>query len=138
MQTTINGYVGFNGKCREAMNFYKEFIGGELVLETVEGSPMESQCPASIKHHILHSALTKGALVIMGTDMVHKEHVHGNNISLCVNCSSQGEIESFYNALQQGGEVLDRLEERFWGAMFGVVIDKYGIRWLLNYDKNRH
>jgi PhnB protein len=137
MATTANAYLGFNGKCREAMNFYKGCFGGELTLQTVEGSPMESQCPAAIRHHILHSTLTKGSLVIMGTDMVHKEHVHGNNISICVNCSSQDEIESFYAAVQAGGEVLDRLEERFWGAMFGVVVDKYGIRWMFNYEKKK-
>lgn len=137
MATTINAYAGFNGKCREAMTFYKECFGGELTLQTVEGSPMESQCPSSIRHHILHAALTKGELVIMGTDMVHKEHVHGNNVSLCVNCSSQKEIESFYGAVQKGGEVIDPLEERFWGATFGVVVDKYGLRWMFNYDKTK-
>ena len=137
MTTTINAYVGFNGKCREAMTFYKECLGGELTLQTVEGTPMEAQCPASMKHHILHAALTKGSLVLMGTDMVHKEHVHGNNVSLSVNCSSRAEIESFFRALQAGGEVLDPLADRFWGAIFGTVVDKYGIRWMFNFDKNQ-
>jgi PhnB protein len=55
--TQINAYVGFNGKCREAMTFYKECLDGELTLQTFGGSPMEAQCPAGLKDQILHSSL---------------------------------------------------------------------------------
>ena len=134
MTTTVNAYLGFNGKCREAMNFYQQCLGGELALQPVEGTPMEAQCPSSMKHQILHSSLTKGTLVILATDMVHEEHVHGNNVSLCVNCSSEVEIRAYFSAVQVGGRVIDPLGERFWGATFGALIDKYGVRWMFNFD----
>ena len=57
--TQISAYLNFNGNCREAMTFYKNCLGGELSLQTVEGSPMEAGCPAGVKHQILHSSLTK-------------------------------------------------------------------------------
>jgi PhnB protein len=137
MKTTINAYISFNGKCREAMTFYKECIGGELTIQTVEGSPIETQCPAAMKHQVLHSALIKDQLVIMGTDMAHGEYIQGNNINLAVNCSSQEEIESFFAALQVGGKVIDPLKDQFWGAMFGVLVDKYGIGWMFSFNKSQ-
>ncbi len=55
----INAYLNFNGNCREAMQFYKSCLGGELTVQTVEGSPIEFQCPVSMRHHVLHSSLLK-------------------------------------------------------------------------------
>jgi PhnB protein len=135
--TQINAYLNFDGNCREAMNFYKECLGGELTLQTVEGSPVEAQCPAAMKHQILHSSLVKNGLVIMGSDMSGPEGItKGNNIALSLNCSSEEEINSFFSNLSAGGKIIDPLRQQFWGALFGVFNDKFGIRWMLNYDKN--
>jgi len=134
--TQINAYVNFNGNCREAMNFYYECIGGELDLQTVGGSPIEAQCPAGMKDQILHAALTKDSLLLMGSDMVGPEGFDkGNNIALSLSCSSEEEINSFFSKLSAGGKVIHQLRVEFWGATFGVFTDKFGIRWMLNYDK---
>ncbi len=137
--TQINAYLGFNGDCREAMNFYKECLGGELTLQTVEGSPAEAQCPAAMKHQILHASLVKNGLILMGSDMVGPEGIiKGNTIALSLNCSSEEEINTFFSKLSSGGQIIDPLKMQFWGALFGVFTDKYGIRWMLNYDKNQN
>lgn len=136
--TQINAYLNFNGNCREAMTFYKTCLGGDLSLQTVEGSPIEVQCPAGMKHQILHSSLTKGALLLMGSDMIGPDgYIKGNTVALSLNCSSEEEINSFYTKLSEGGKILDPLKTQFWGAMFGVFNDRYGIRWMLMYDKNQ-
>ncbi len=136
--TQINAYLNFNGNCREAMTFYKTCLGGDLSLQTIEGSPIEAQCPAAMKHQILHSSLTRGALLLMGSDMVGPDgYIKGNTVALSLNCSSEDEINSFYTKLSEGGKVLDPLKTQFWGAMFGVFNDRYGIRWMLMYDKNQ-
>jgi PhnB protein len=136
--TQINAYVGFNGKCREAMTFYKECLGGELSLQTFGGSPMEAQCPAGMKDQILHSSLTKGQLLLMGSDMVGPDgYIKGNDIALSVNCSSEEEINTFFSKLAEGGKIIDPLKVQFWGAIFGVVKDKFGITWMFNYAKNQ-
>ena len=132
----INAYLNFNGNCREAMTFYKEALGGELTLQTVEGSPMESQCPSAMKHHILHSTLTKKDLVLMGSDMIGPEgFIKGNTIALSLNCNSDDEINTYFSNLSAGGQILHPLAKQFWGATFGVLNDKFGIRWMFNYDK---
>ncbi len=136
--TQINAYIGFNGKCHEAMTFYKECIGGELSFMPVKGSPMEAQFPAGMQDQILHSTLTKNSLVLMGSDMTAPDgFIKGNNMALSVNCSSDEEINTLFSKLGDGGKILDPLKVQFWGAMFGVVEDKFGIRWMFNYDKNQ-
>lgn len=134
--TQINAYLNFNGNCREAMTFYKTCLGGELTVQTIEGSPIEAQCPSAMKHHVLHASLLNDNLVLMASDMTGPDgFIKGNTISLSLNCSSENEIKTFFTKLSSGGQITHPLEEQFWGATFGVLTDKYGIRWMLNYDK---
>ena len=135
----INAYINFEGNCREVMTFYKECFGGELNMQTIEGSPIEAQCPAAIKHQILHASLSKDELLLMGSDMQEPggNFTKGNNIALSLNCSSDDEIKTYFSKLSEGGRISHNLMESFWGATFGVLTDKFGIRWMLNYDKNQ-
>ena len=137
--TQANVYINFHGNCREAMSFYKECLNGELNLQTIEGSPIENQCPASMKNQIMHSTLTKGGIVIMATDMTGPDGFQqGNNISVMLNCSSEDEINNYFSKLSEGGKVIDPLGVKFWGGMFGVITDKFGICWMFHYDKNQN
>ena len=134
--TQINSYLTFNGNCREAMTFYKQCLGGELVLQTVGESPMADKMPPQMKKSILHSTLTRGSLVLMGSDMVGEQGViKGNTVSLMLNCSSEEEIKNCYSNLSKGGEATHPLENTFWGALFGDLTDKYGNHWLLHFQK---
>ena len=136
--TRIDAYIAFNGSCRAAMEFYKECFGGELTLLPVAGSPAEEHCPPEMKDQVLHASLINAGLVLMGSDMVGPAgYVKGNSVTLSVNCSSDDEINSFFSKLSEGGEVTDPLGVKFWGATFGMLNDKFGIRWMLNYDKNQ-
>ena len=135
----INAYINFEGNCSEVMTFYKECFGGELNMQTIAGSPIEAQCPTAIKHQILHASLSKDELLLMGSDMQEPggNFTKGNNIALSLNCSSDEEIKTFFLKLSEGGRISHNLMESFWGATFGVLTDKFGIRWMLNYYKNQ-
>lgn len=135
--TSINSYLTFNGNCREAMTFYKECLGGELVLQTVGESPLADKMPPKMKEHILHSTLQNGGAVIMASDIVGESGiVKGNAVSLMLNCTSEEEIKACYEKLSAGGKVNHPLEDTFWGAVFGDLIDKFGNKWLLNYTRS--
>lgn len=137
--TQINSYLTFNGNCREAMNFYKDCLGGELTLQTIGDSPLAEKMPLQMKECILHATLVKDKLVLMGSDMVGENGLKkGNAVSMVINCSSDDEIRSFYKKLSEGGNNGHALEESFWGATFGDLTDKYGNHWLLNYAKNKN
>ena len=134
---TINSYLTFNGNCREAMEFYQQCLGGELVFQTIGESPLSEKIPPQMKEYILHCTLTNGPLVIMGSDMGDDNRlVKGNSISLMLNCKSMDEIKACYDALSFGGQRNHPLEDTFWGALFGDLTDKYGNHWLLHFDKS--
>ncbi len=134
--TQLNPYLGFHGRCREAMTFYQECLGGELTLQTVEESPVADQMPAKYGPQILHSSLTSGSLTLMATDMAREEPMEGNTVSLCLNFNSEAEITRLFTALSAGGTVTSPLEVMFWGGTFGTLTDKFGKNWILNYDQN--
>ena len=136
--TQINSYLTFNGNCREAMDFYKKCLGGELSLQTIGESPMADKMPQQMKDCILHAILTKEALVLMASDMVSEQGLlKGNAVSLMLNCSSEEEVKNCYASLSSGGEATHPLEDTFWGALFGDLTDKFGNHWLLHFDKNK-
>ena len=137
----INGYIGFNGKCREAMTFYHECFGGDLVLSTIEGSPIENMCPPAMKDQIMNSSLIlpDGNILVMGSDMTGPwGHIDGNNVSLLINCTSEEEINRLYTKLSEGGKIKDELKVQFWGDLFGVFEDRFGTNWMVIYSKNEN
>ena len=134
--TQINAYLRFDGNCREAMTFYKDCLGGELEMMTVAGTPIAEHMPAEAAQNILHSCLTTGGMTLMATDMGPGDRVNGNNVSLMLNCSSEEEIQSLFSKLSAGGEITCPLEASFWGSTFGHFTDKFGMNWMLNYEKN--
>lgn len=133
--TQINAYVNFNGDCREAMNFYKECLGGELTLNIVADSPMAAHMPPEAGQSILHSMLVNQGLILMGSDMLGGELERGNLVTLSINSSSEEEGKTFFSRLSSGGQITHPFETMFWGAMFGTFTDKFGVNWMVNYDK---
>jgi PhnB protein len=134
----IHSYLTFNGNCREAMTFYHACFGGELSFQTIGDSPLSAKMPKHMKDCILHSTLTKEALVLQGSDMVpHTGLIKGNAVSLSLDCISEEEIKNLYSKLSAEGTADHPLEDTFWGAMFGDLTDKFGNHWLLNYSKNK-
>jgi len=92
----LNPYLNFDNNCREAMNFYKECLGGELFLQTVSELPaMAAQMPPQMKDNILHSSLTSGDIVIMASDLNPEKRIEGNTVHLCINCNNENELNSF-------------------------------------------
>ena len=133
--TKLNSYLTFNGNCREAMNFYKYCLGGELSIQTIGESPLSGKMPAAMKESIVHAALIRDGVVIMASDMVcEKGLIRGNAVSLMLDCSNEEEIRTCYEKLAEGGQATHPLHISFWGALFGDLTDKYGNQWLLHFD----
>ncbi len=134
--TKLNPFLRFNdGKCREAMNFYKECFGGKVTFMTLGESPMAKETSEDKHNLIMHAELTKGDLVFFGSDMMRDKAVVGDNVGMALNCESEEEIKTLFEKLSKGGEVFMPLEDAFWGAIFGMVIDKYRVEWMLNFQK---
>jgi PhnB protein len=135
--TQINAYLNFNGRTREAMNFYQQCLGGELLMQKIAESPMAAQMPGEMANHILHSSLAKdGVFILMASDMMGSKIIQGNNVGICINCSSDEEITAYFDSLAKDGTATHPLQQSFWGSTFGHLIDKFGINWMLNCSKN--
>jgi len=132
----LNPYLNFDNNCREAMTFYHECLGGELQLQKVSEMPaMAAQMPPHMKDQILHSTLTSGDMVIMASDMNRSKPLEGNTFSICINCSSEEELNTFFSKLSAGGKVNQPAGMMPWGDLYGDLTDKYGKTWSLNYHK---
>ena len=139
---TLNPYLNFPGNTEEAFNFYKSVFGGEfMMIQRFKDTPEADRVPEKEKEKIMHISLPIGkGNVLMGTDalesMGHKVTV-GDNISLSLSPESEEETKKLFNALSAGGKVTVPLDKMFWGALFGMFTDKFGIQWMVNYDYNQ-
>ena len=131
----LNPYLNFPGNCRQAMNFYRDCLGGELFIQTVSEIPeMAAQMPPDMKDHILHSMLTSGGIVIMASDLNRAQSIEGNTIQLCINCDSEEQLNDFFNKLSAGGKVVEKPVPMPWGGIYGELEDRFGKQWVFNYS----
>ena len=129
----LNAYLTFNGKCKEAMEFYKECLGGELQIMMMGESPMASTLPPEAKNNVMHSLLASGNIRLMASDMMQStETIQGNTVSLCIVGEDKGEIEKIFSKLSEGGKIGNPLKEEFFGT-YGDLTDKYGFRWMFQF-----
>lgn len=138
----IAPYLTFNGNCEEAFNFYKSVFGGEFGFvgrfSDMPPSPDHPSVPDSEKNKIMHISLAIGHSVLMGSDSSDafgKATTMGNNFSLSINANSRDEADRLFNALSNGGKVTMPMNKTFWGAYFGMLVDKFGIQWMMNFDE---
>lgn len=136
----LSTHVAYNGNCEEAFNFYKSIFGGEF--DTVQRNkdiPVGVPSPAGDNEaeKILHISLPIGnGSMLMGCDIpaAFGEATRSNSFNISVSTDSEAETERIYNGLLAGGKVNVPLDKTFWGAYFGIVVDRYGVQWMISYD----
>jgi len=117
------------------MNFYKSVFGGELDTMLVKDSPMAKDIPAEKQNNLMHSVLKGGKISFVGMDMMRDKATVGDNVGMSLNCESEEELRDIFKKLSEGGDVFMEPELQFWGGVFGILTDKYGIEWMLNFQK---
>lgn len=139
---TVHPYLNFGGNTEEAFNFYKSVFGTEFFgLVRFKDGPGGDKIPAEFQDKIMHISLPVGnGILLMATDMIESMgHIvkPGNNFSLSINPTSEKEALHFFNGLSAGGQIEAPFKQEFWGGYFGMFTDKFGIRWMINYDPNQ-
>jgi PhnB protein len=138
----LNPYLNFQGNTEEAFEFYRSVFGGEFAMvQRFKDTPEAGKLSGEDLNKIMHIALPIGnGNVLMGTDAVegmgHKLAM-GNNFHLSISTESEEETKKIYDALSKGGNIVVPLSKQFWGALFGMFTDKFGISWMVNYDERR-
>jgi PhnB protein len=125
-------YVTFAGVCEEALNFYKEVLDGEILQISHMGDG-QMEVPEHVKGKVMHARLKVGENVLYMSDTFDPSSiVQGNNMSLSLQPDTIAETEDLFARLSAGGTIKMALQDTFWGARFGMFIDKFGIHWMLN------
>ena len=131
----VSPYLSFKGECEAAFRFYAECLGGTLgAVFRYAGTPFADQVPADWHHKVMHTSLTVGSLVLMGADVAPERYEEPKGFSLSIQLSQVAEAERMFGQLSMGGKVVTPLEKTFWAARFGVVVDRFGVTWLINCD----
>lgn len=136
----LNVYLNFPGNTEEAFNFYKSVFGGEFtMLQRFKDTPHGEKMAPNDLDKIMHVRLNVGKdMDLMGSDNVESaspvKFVAGNNFSISVQAESKEEADKIFNGLAAGGKVDMPLQDTFWKAYFGMLKDKFGIAWMINYQ----
>lgn len=136
----VNPYLNFKGTTEEAFNFYCKVLGGEqIMLIRYKDTPEADKVSAEEGEKLMHASIKlQNGVILMATDMLESQgrpYVEGTNFYLTIGTSTEDEATKVFNDLSAGGKVTMPLQKTFWGAYFGMLSDKFGIKWMVNYDE---
>lgn len=132
----MNPYLHFNGQCEEAFKFYEQLVGGKIeMMMTNKGSPVEAHTPAEWQGKILHATMRIGDELLMGSDAPPGHFSPPQGFSVSLQIDKPAEAERIFRALEKGGKVQMPFEQTFWAYRFGMVVDRFGIPWMVNCEK---
>jgi PhnB protein len=126
-------YLSFDGQCEAAFALYAKCLCGQLgPIFRYAGSPMADQVPADWQDKVMHGSLTVADQVLMGGDVAPDHYEAPKGFSLSLQMKNTAEAERIFRELSEKGRVVMPLEKTFWAERFGMVVDRFGIPWLIN------
>jgi PhnB protein len=133
----LNPYLQFDGRCAEAFRFYADCVGGTIVAMITHGeSPMAAQTPSGWHDRIMHARMLLGTQVLMGSDAPPEQYRRAQGFHVALGVEQPAEAERLFAAIADGGTVQMPIQETFWAHRFGMVVDRFGIPWMLNCEKS--
>jgi PhnB protein len=134
----LNPYLHFNGDCEAAFQFYESALGAKIeCLLAHEGTPAEDHVPAEWRKKILHGKMTLNGQTVMASDCPPGYYQQPQGFSINLGYRDPGEAERFFTALAEDGKVKMPIQETFWAERFGMLVDRFGIPWMVNCEKAR-
>ena len=129
----LNPYLAFDGRCREAFEFYEQALGGKITfIQTLGESPMASSTPPEAHGRVMHVTLQIGDQVLQGADAPSGQFTKPAGFCVAVHFDDAAEGERVFNALAQDGRVQMPFQATFWAKGFGMLIDRFDIPWIIN------
>ncbi|TDQ84060.1 PhnB protein [Dongia mobilis] len=138
----VKSYLSFEGRCEEALDFYKKAVGAEVTTvmrfrenpDFQNGAPPEGCLGPGAAEKIMHSEFRIGETVLMATDGMNsgKPSFAGTSQALLVD--SAADADRFFTALSEGGQVMMPLAKTFFSEKFGMTTDRFGVPWMIVVD----
>lgn len=129
----MNPYLSFKGDCEAAFKYYEQHLGGELGgIFRYTGTELAGSVPPEWSDKIMHGSITIGGQTLQAADVVPQQYETPQGFSLTLQIKSTADAERMFAALADGGQVRMALEKTFWAERFGMVVDRFGVPWIIN------
>src|SRR5262245_20401109 len=128
----LNPYLAFDGRCREAFEFYRKALGGQIsFIQTIGESPMASSMPAEAHDRIMHVTLQIGSQVLQGADAPPGQFTKPAGFCVAAHFDDVAEGEHVFRTFAQNGTVQMPFQATSWAKGFGALIDQFGTPWIV-------
>ncbi|HZH84207.1 MAG TPA: VOC family protein [Phototrophicaceae bacterium] len=135
----LNPYLFFNGQCEAAFRFYERSLGAKIVaMMPHAGTPAEGQVPPEWRDKIIHARLVLGDQVLMGSDAPPDHFEKPQGFSVTLGIDDPADAERIFNALAENGTIRMPIQQTFWALRFGMLVDRFGIPWMINCENEHH
>ncbi len=132
----LNPYLTFRGECEAAFKFYAKVLGGKIeAMMPHEGTPAAEHVPPEWRSKIMHARLTVGDKVLMGSDAPPAHHEPMKGFSVTLGVEDPADAERIFHALAENGTVRMPIQQTFWAARFGMLVDRFGTPWMINCER---
>jgi PhnB protein len=135
----LNSYLMFNGQCKEAFKLYEQCLGGKITdMMTYADSPdssMTEQMPPEWNDKIMHTTLLVDDQQLMGSDCPPGYSEEPKGFSVSIGIDNPAEAERIFHTLAENGTVTMPLQQTFWAYRFGMLVDQFGIPWMINCEQ---
>ena len=130
----LQPYLFFDGRCEEAIEFYKSALGAKVeMLMRFKESPEKEACPQTpgTEDKVMHASVRIGNTMLLASDGYCKGQPSFQGFALSLTVQTEAEADRFFNALAEGGQVQMPLGKTFWSPRFGMVSDRFGVSWMV-------
>ncbi len=132
----LNPHLTFNGQCEEAFKFYEKCLGGKIVMMMTYGeSPIAEQTPPHCRKKIIHATFALGDHVLTGGDAPPERYQKPQGLSVLLHVGASAEADRIFKTLAEKGTVQMPVQETFWALRFGMLVDQFGVPWMINCGK---
>jgi len=132
----LNPYLSFDGNCDEAFKFYEKALGGKILFKMTYGeSPMAKETPKELLGKVMHTRIEVSGKILMASDAPCNRYEKPQGFHVTLGVDTIAEAERLFKALSEKGTVGMPIQETFWAHRFGMLVDQFGIPWMINYEK---
>lgn len=135
----IQPYLFFDGRCEEAIAFYTEAVGAEVkMLMRFKDAPDQSMVKPESKEKVMHASLQIGETMVLASDGHCSGTTDFKGFGMALSTATDADTERLFTALGVGGTVRMPLEKTFFSSRFGMVVDRFGVLWMIMTGADQH
>ena len=135
----VQAYVTFDGRCEEALDFYKKSIGAVVtgLMRWKDSQDKDMKGPPGYEEKIMNASFRIGETELMADDGMGEKRAEFKGMTLAIEVADDAEAKRVFTALGDGGNITMPLMKTFWTSSFGMLTDKFGVPWMVNVEASK-